>query len=431
MKCGGCPGAQKWELEDIEMATASNSRVLRTMPLMLIMVLLCPLASGKIIYVDDDSQADFDVIQAGIDAAIDGDTVLVASGEYIITEPVTFRGKAITVMSETGPDETTIRMGTPTDPNRGSAVVFENNETAASVLDGFTITGGTGCWFWLPEESEFDWVGGGICFFNSSATVQNCAIVQNRAEGSGGGVACGYDSSVTMNNCIIAANSAGESGGGVCCDANSLMTFADCIIRDNSANVAAGVLCWTDSSITMTDCAIMSNTATNCAGGFYVRASAVLTNCLIARNIGLSWGGGGVMSSYPDASVTISNCTIWGNSGGSHWGGGGVLCRNASLTVTNSIVWGNTSPKGREISVQDPASTLTIAYSDVGGGRSGVNVEGGCTLNWGVGNIDADPLFAKPGYWGDINDPNMVVEPDDPNATWVDGDYHLKSEAGR
>ena len=40
-------------------------------------------------------------------------------------------------------------------------------------------------------------------------------------------------------------------------------------------------------------------------------------------------------------------------------------------------------------------------------------------------------MFANPGYWADVNDPNIVSEPNDPNAVWVDGDYHLKSQAGR
>ena len=89
-------------------------------------------------------------IQAGIDAAAHGDTVLVAPGEYVITEPVSFLGKAITVMSEAGRDETTIRMGTladtnRADPERASVVVFENGETAESVLEGFTVAGGAGC----------------------------------------------------------------------------------------------------------------------------------------------------------------------------------------------------------------------------------------------------------------------------------------------
>jgi len=46
--------------------------------------------------------------------------------------------------------------------------------------------------------------------------------------------------------------------------------------------------------------------------------------------------------------------------------------------------------------------------------------------HWGTGNIDADPLFVKPGYWDSHGTPN---NPDD--DTWIDGDYHLKSQAGR
>ncbi|MHC4582300.1 MAG: LamG domain-containing protein, partial [Planctomycetota bacterium] len=69
-------------------------------------------------------------------------------------------------------------------------------------------------------------------------------------------------------------------------------------------------------------------------------------------------------------------------------------------------------------------------YSNVGGGLSEVYIAGS-TLNWGAGNIDTYPLFAEPGYCADVNDPNIVVEPDDPNAMWIDGDYHLKSEVGR
>ena len=49
----------------------------------------------------------------------------------------------------------------------------------------------------------------------------------------------------------------------------------------------------------------------------------------------------------------------------------------------------------------------------------------------GIGNIDNDPCFVDPGHWGHEDDLSTVVEPNNPKAVWVNGDYHLKSQAGR
>ena len=96
--------------------------------------------------------------------------MLVAPGEYVITEPVTFRGEAITVRSEAGRDQTTIHMSdTPIDPCEATVVLFEHGETEASVFEGFTLTGGRGCWRTdrdPPEDpgvwrQQWRWVGGG------------------------------------------------------------------------------------------------------------------------------------------------------------------------------------------------------------------------------------------------------------------------------
>jgi len=353
--------------------------------IMAIVLVGIELANGATITVGPDVGSDFDIIQAGIDTAIDGDIVLVAPGEYIITEPITFLGKAITVKSEAGPDETTIRMSTPVDPNRGSVVLFENSETDDSVLDGFTITGGQGCPFWLPYDLMFVWLGGGIYFNASSGTVRHCTIVQNITDG-GGGVCCLQNASVTMIDCTIAENVARLAGGGVLCGENS-------------------------SSINMTHCIIVGNIAGLGGGGLQVwtQASATVTNCVIAQNVVVGGGGGGII------------CAPYGNP-------------NCFATVTNSIFRKNTATEGPDIWVRGEA-TLDITYSNVVGGQNRVSVEDGAEdgiLIWGVGNIDANPCFAKSGYWADINDPNVIVEPDDPySIVWIHGDYHLKSEAGR
>jgi hypothetical protein len=399
-------------------------------------------ANAATIEVGSGQGRDFDTIQAGIDAASDRDTVLVAPGEYDITEPITFRGKAITVKSEAGRDQTTIRMGTPADTNRGSVVIFENGETIASVLDGFTITGGRGCRAWIPEVSEFNWGGGGICFIASSGTVRNCAIVQNRAEHSGGGVASSANSLVTVSNCTIANNSVTIVGGGLMCWEDSSITMTDCIvvgnsvtgttpaiegwggglycgpscsltavncnIVENSAGVGgAGATCAQNSLVTLKDCVIMKNSAEIIGGGVECSGSVTLTNCVIARNSSLRWAGG-LSCEELSSSVIVKNCSFWANSATEE--GGGVGCFNgASATVTNSIFLGNNAAKGNEVFLEESPTRFSVAYSNVAGGHAGIHVQGDSTLDWGVGNIDADPLF------------------EDPN----NDDFHLKSQAGR
>jgi hypothetical protein len=111
------------------------------------------------IYVDDDAPSDpgpgdpsvsdpdengspwhpFDAIQEGINAAGDGDTVLVAAGTYTGTgnRRLDFGGKAITVRSESGPESCII------DCEQSSAAFYlQSGEGSAAVVRGFSITNG-------------------------------------------------------------------------------------------------------------------------------------------------------------------------------------------------------------------------------------------------------------------------------------------------
>src|SRR3954465_7558775 len=80
--------------------------------------------------------ADQPTIQAAINAATNGDTVLVADGTY--KENINFNGKLITVTSQHGASKTTIDGG-----GVNTVVLFVTNETSASILNGFTITNGS------------------------------------------------------------------------------------------------------------------------------------------------------------------------------------------------------------------------------------------------------------------------------------------------
>jgi hypothetical protein len=92
------------------------------------------------------------------------------------------------------------------------------------------------------------------------------------------------------------------------------------------------------------------------------------------------------------------NNTITGNSATSS-GGGVYIHKDSLVSIANTIIWDNNAATGPEIAIAYTLSkpaTCSVDYCDVKGGQAGVFVDPNCTLTWGVGNIDADPLFADP-----------------------------------
>ena len=97
-------------------------------------------------------------------------------------------------MSAMGPKATVI------DGNQaGSVVTCQSGEASNSILDGFTITNGTGTYSWGA------YFGGGInCNYYSSPTITNNTIFGNTA--GYGGAMCSFLSSPTITNNIIPMN---------------------------------------------------------------------------------------------------------------------------------------------------------------------------------------------------------------------------------
>ncbi len=148
------------------------------------------------------------------------------------------------------------------------------------------------------------------------------------------------------------------------------------------------------------------------AGAIYCHGSSpTVMNCLIVGNRATGLNAATLYCFHSNA--VFANCTIADND--SRPLGAGVCLIGSNVTFVNSILWGNTAGQ----ILLDSRSEPLISYCDIAGG-------------WpGEGNIDADPLFVQRGYWADARNPHVVVEPDDPEAIWIDGDYHLQSEAGR
>ena len=149
------------------------------------------------------------------------------------------------------------------------------------------------------------------------------------------------------------------------------------------------------------------------AGGILCSGSRPsIMNCLIVGNRSTeSESGGGISCS--ESGATFINCTMAGNNGGVR--GAGLWFKNSQAEMTNSIIWGN----GPVEVLAEGSNQPVITYTDVGGG-------------WpGLGDLDSDPLFVRPGYWSDPKDATKPKPASDPTAVWVSGDYHLRSAAGR
>ncbi|MCP4633905.1 MAG: T9SS type A sorting domain-containing protein [candidate division Zixibacteria bacterium] len=215
--------------------------------------------------------AEYETLQVGINTAEEQDTVLVAAGTYAGegNRDLSFNGKNIILISESGPDVTIIDCGG--EPESYQGFIFDNDEDSTSVVDGFTITN---------SYTPMTWNEGAI----------NC------------------QDSPTIKNCRISGN----LGDGILCSFGAAPKILDCIISDNTGT---GVRCgWSD--LTMNGCLVYGNDE----NGLHVNYGAMkISNCTFAYNAGAGLfleGDPPKMKVRAEDSAMVNNCIMAFNEGG-------------------------------------------------------------------------------------------------------------------
>ena len=407
--------------------------------------------------VDDDGKADFDNIQAAVDAASAGDEIVVMPGTYTSTQDghvVNMLGKAVT-----------LRSSDPSDPNVVAATIIDgeearrgiycgNGETLNTIIEGFTITNGystdygggmytsynsptvTNCTF---KNNTADYGGGGMSNSSSNSTLTNCTFANNTADNGGGGM-YNYSSNCTLTNCTFANNTADNYGGGMYNNENSNPTLTDCTFNGNTANSGGGMYNDESSPIlenctfenntadvgggmfnngapSLTNCTFTGNTANKGGGMFNSLSSPTVTNCTFTNNTASEDGGGMYNQEY--SSPTVTDCTFDSNSATNF--GGGMFNRSFSdPTVTNCTFTGNIVEyySGGGMANHDSTPTLTSTtvcgntpdqidgdWTDNGGNTIADVCPIDCTSDINVdGIVDVNDLLILIADWGNCTD---------------------------
>ncbi|MCZ6852472.1 MAG: T9SS type A sorting domain-containing protein [Gammaproteobacteria bacterium] len=334
-------------------------------------------SSARTWYIVPNGSGDAPTIQAGIDSAAAGDTLLLANGTYtgVGNREMNYQGKAITVRSEGGSPALCVIDC----ESMGYGFLFNSGEGAASLLEGITVTNGGA-------------YSGGAIGFGSSPTITNCTFSGNSAV-YGGAMVCGGPASPKLINCTFSDNSA-NGDGAVTLNGGS-PTFVNCVFSNNSAFEGAGAVWCRFASPTFENCIFIGNSTSEAGGGiqFFEGSSGTLTNCVFAGN-SAPYGGG--ISAF-DLIPVITNCTFYGNSadisGGGIWFGGP---NPAEPKIRNSIFAFNNGEAFYYSSFCDSNFAIVFSCCDLYGNTGGDWVgciAGGDSIN---GNLSQNPLFCDP-----------------------------------
>lgn len=258
--------------------------------------------------------------------------VSVPSGVYVVGSSLMADTPAAAVnlsITGDGMDQTIIE-------GAGDRILYINAGGGGLALAGLTLrhgsTGGIG----------------GAVYTNVATSLDHVRLLENNANNSGGGIAVVGLARLTIRNSEVLSNTATWGGGISTFDATSSLDMANTLVAYNVAsNAGAGIDSVGEATIDAST--ITQNRASGPGGGLRALSSIILTNSTISDNRANNHGGGATLgnSSAPpglEMTASIINTTISGNQDTYGNGGGGLsVWNNAKVTLANSTISGNSS----------------------------------------------------------------------------------------
>jgi parallel beta helix pectate lyase-like protein len=372
-------------------------------------ILLLPAsASARTWHIQNDGSGDAPTIQAGIDSAAAGDTVLVGLGTYL--ENLSVIGKDLVLKSVSGPEATTLDGS-----SKQETVVYLSGQTRATVVEGFTITGGLGH-FRAPYH-----LGGGFYLDNgASPTIRGNRVVANGVSGStdgGGGLFTNTYLAPPISPLItgnIFQNNVADLGGGALEIGSGLSEIRNNIFRSNSCRLDGGAIyCWMNANSSPSLIGIYgnqfwSNSAGDHGGAIHLygatgRGYEVIGNLFAnnsAQGAGAGDTGSGGAIQIDVAPATISQNTFVDNValGECASSGGGISMTDTptDLYISENIFAFN---RGGGISCRFAVgNTLgpNLFWMNQDGDLGSYCYYGTCPTDWATNQIFADPKFCNP-----------------------------------
>ena len=285
-------------------------------------------ARADTLFVNTTGVSPFDSIQAAIDSAEDGERILVFPGTY---GPIDLGEKELVIHSIGGPEITTIDASGGPSP----AVIIDGQQSEATLLAGFSLTGGTG----FADTTTGLRVGGGLYVAKDARPRIAGNIVWGNSADLGGGIGVIDASPVLMNN-DVQGNVAAVRGGGLWIEGSAI-----------------------DGSATSSGCDLIRGNTGAQVGGVYVGdAPVAFWNPIVSSNLGER---GGFWFGI-DAAGFLRNGTVVANQGNPS-SAGGIELEGDGLTVSNTLVQGNVLGLG----VLRTSGTAAWTWNDVIGNPAG------------------------------------------------------------